>query len=53
MKKVRRADGGMACAFVAQAETEGGGRTCLRKYEIIQPTPELAGKVKKIVRDVK
>ena len=53
MKGVRCADAGMACAFVAQAETEEGGRTCPRKHEIIQATPELAGKVKKIMRDVK
>ena len=58
MKEVRCADAGMACDFVAQAETEQElmqkvAAHAREKHGITQVTPELAEKVKKIVREVK
>jgi predicted small metal-binding protein len=58
MKDVRCADGGMACDFVAQAET---GEDLMRKVAahaiekdgIIQASPGLTERVKNIMRDVK
>ena len=58
MKEVRCADAGMACDFVAKAETEQElmqkvAAHAREKHGITQVTPELAEKVKKIMRDVK
>jgi predicted small metal-binding protein len=58
MKEVRCADAGMACDFVAQAETEQElmrkvAAHAREKHGITQVTPELAEKVQKIIRDVK
>ena len=58
MKQVKCADAGMACDFTAQAETEEElmkkvAEHAREKHGITQVTPELAAKVKKIMREVK
>jgi predicted small metal-binding protein len=58
MKEVRCADAGLAWDFVAQAKTEEDlmrrvAADAREKHGVIQATPELVKKVRKIMRDVK
>jgi len=58
MKEVRCKDAGVDCDFVAQAETEQElmkkvAQHAREKHGMTQVTPEMAAKVKKIIRDVK
>ena len=58
MKEARCADAGMACDFVARAETEEEilkkvAEHARAKHGITQVTPELVQKVKKIMHEVK
>jgi predicted small metal-binding protein len=58
MKEVRCADAGMACDFVARAETEQDllqkvAQHAREKHGITEVTPELVAKVKQIMHEVK
>jgi len=58
MKEVRCADAGVACDFVAQAETEQElmqkvAAHAREQHGMTELTPELVDKVKKIMHDVK
>jgi predicted small metal-binding protein len=58
MKQVKCADAGIACDFVAHADTEEElmkkvAEHAREKHGIAQVTPDMAAKMKKIMRDVK